>query len=206
MLRHDVHRRCLHALLHAEYWICERKMPKNCAKITLNEAGQTTLRMLIASYFIAAAIGSIPGADTGVLFAAFLPGPMDQIVGASLVFLLATMVLIGAKTRLAALLLAILTFYASYVHLIQIGAENALGTFWRDMALIAALMLTYGCDRASAREVLDVEPEPNHPGTAWRREDMRRSGRQIPLTVPASDDAGPINIFADDHDPDERHA
>jgi uncharacterized membrane protein YphA (DoxX/SURF4 family) len=181
-------------------------MPKNCAKITLNEAGQTTLRMLIASYFIAAAIGSIPGADTGVLFAAFLPGPMDQIVGASLVFLLATMVLIGAKTRLAALLLAILTFYASYVHLIQIGAELALGTFWRDMALIAALMLTYGCDRASAREVLDVEPEPNHPGTAWRREDMRRSRRQIPLAVPASDDSGPINIFAEDHDPDERHA
>jgi uncharacterized membrane protein YphA (DoxX/SURF4 family) len=119
--------------------------------VTLSEAAQTTMRMLIASYFIAAATGSIPGADTGALFAFLLPAPLDHIMGSSLVFLLATMVMIGARTRPAALLLGLITFYASYVELMHIGVAHVLGQFWRDMALIAALMLTYGCDRAHAR-------------------------------------------------------
>lgn len=179
-------------------------MATHCAKITLNEAGQTTLRMLIASYFVAAATGAIPGAETAVLFTAFLAPPLDRIVGSSLVLLLAMMVLIGARTRPAALLLAILTFYASYVHLIQIGAENALGTFWRDMALIAALMLTYGCDRAGAREVLGVEPAPGFPDTSWGIRGETGAGERLAtIALPAGEDPAPLNIFAEDRDADD---
>ncbi len=169
-------------------------------EVTLDEAAQTTMRMLIASYFIAAATGSIPGADTSTLFAAILPHPLDDIVGASLVFLLSAMVLIGAKTRLAALLLALLTFYASYVELIHLGAEQALGTFWRDMALIAALMLTYGCDRRRARELLrDELPKRKPPGTAWRARGTGGRGATYESAGDiAADDPGPANIFAED--------
>jgi uncharacterized membrane protein YphA (DoxX/SURF4 family) len=99
---------------------------------------------LIASYFMATAVGSIPGADTGALLAPLLNEPLSRVVAGSIVFTLATMVLIGKQTRLAALLLGLLTFYASYLHMVQMGIDHVLGAFWRDMALIAALMLTYG--------------------------------------------------------------
>jgi ABC-type amino acid transport system permease subunit len=98
---------------------------KPARKIDFNDAAQMSVRMLIASYFMATAVGSIPGADTGALLAPLLNEPLSRVVAGSIVFTLATMVLIGKQTRLAALLLGLLTF-------------------WRDMALIAALMLTYG--------------------------------------------------------------
>lgn len=120
-----------------------------------------TVRMLIASYFIAAASGSIEGADMGALFAAVMPSPYGQILGGGIVLVLAVMIMLNARTRLAALLLGLMTFYASYLHLIAQGVEEVLGLFWRDMALIAALMLTYGTDREQARERLGLDLEPH---------------------------------------------
>jgi uncharacterized membrane protein YphA (DoxX/SURF4 family) len=117
---------------------------KPARKIDFNDAAQMSVRMLIASYFMATAVGSIPGADTGALLAPLLNEPLSRVVAGSIVFTLATMVLIGKQTRLAALLLGLLTFYASYLHMVQMGIDHVLGAFWRDMALIAALMLTYG--------------------------------------------------------------
>lgn len=157
-------------------------LSRDTQNVTLSEAAQTTMRMLIASYFIAAASGSIPGADAGALFASFLPAPLDDIVGSSIVFLLATMVLLGARTRMAALLLGLVTFYASYVELMQLGVAHVLGAFWRDMALIAALMLTYGCDRAQARAMLAVPPRP--PVVEHSPFSVRRKGRREGLIPP----------------------
>lgn len=113
------------------------------SQIGLNGAAQITLRMLIASYFMAAALGSIPGASYDLVFVAVLPAPMGAILAGSLVFMLASLVLIGAHTRLAALLLGLMTFYGSYLQMMQTGMVDILGIFWRDMAMIAALMLTY---------------------------------------------------------------
>jgi hypothetical protein len=39
--------------------------------------------------------------------------------------------------------MAILTFYASYLTMLSLGVAEELGAFWRDLALIAALLLTY---------------------------------------------------------------
>lgn len=117
---------------------------KTARKIDFSDAAQMTVRMLIASYFMATAIGSIPGADTGALLSPLLGDAMSRVIAGSLVFTLATMVLIGKHTRLAALTLGLLTFYASYAHMVQMGIDHVLGAFWRDMALVAALMLTYG--------------------------------------------------------------
>jgi len=110
----------------------------------LGDAAQVSVRMLIASYFMATAIGSIPGADTGALLSPILSETLGRVVSGSIVFMLATMVLIGKQTRMAALILGLLTFYASYLQMVQIGMDHVLGAFWRDMALVAALMLTYG--------------------------------------------------------------
>jgi hypothetical protein len=112
--------------------------------LDLGDAAQVSVRMLIASYFMATAIGSIPGADTGALLSPLMAEPLSRVVAGSIVFTLATMILIGKQTRMAALILGLLTFYASYLQMVQIGIDHVLGAFWRDMALVAALMLTYG--------------------------------------------------------------
>jgi hypothetical protein len=113
-------------------------------QFNIGDAAQVSVRMLIASYFMATAIGSIPGADTGALLSPLMSETLGRVVAGSIVFTLATLVLIGKQTRMAALILGLLTFYASYLQMVQIGIDHVLGAFWRDMALVAALMLTYG--------------------------------------------------------------
>jgi uncharacterized membrane protein YphA (DoxX/SURF4 family) len=105
---------------------------------------QLTVRMLIASYFMAASIGSVPGAIPARCWHRLMDDPLSRVIGGSIVFTLATMVLLGVQTRIAALGLGLITFYASYLHMVQIGIDHVLGAFWRDMALVAMLMLTYG--------------------------------------------------------------
>ncbi|MFV0336023.1 MAG: hypothetical protein ACK5JR_18360 [Tropicimonas sp.] len=112
-------------------------------RIVLGPNAQNLLRIIIASYFIAGAIGVIPGCDLTPLFGQVLPEGAADIAASVTVFVLAYLVMIGIRLRAAALLLGILTFWASYIRLMEVGIEAGLGTFWRDLALIASLMLTY---------------------------------------------------------------
>jgi hypothetical protein len=92
------------------------------------------------------------------------------------VFTLATMILLGKQTRLAALILGLLTFYASYLQMVQIGIDHVLGAFWRDMALVAALMLTYGGPAKA--------PPPPQPTTFTIRRIARRAERARQMGAP----------------------
>ncbi|GAA5081407.1 hypothetical protein N0B44_27900 [Roseibacterium beibuensis] len=112
-------------------------------RVTLNTAAEATLRILIASYFIAVALRIIPGTDLALLFNWAMPGIAATALSAGLVFLLAFMIMIAVYTRVAALILGMMTFYASYLAMVELGVETELGSFWRDLALIAALLLTY---------------------------------------------------------------
>jgi uncharacterized membrane protein YphA (DoxX/SURF4 family) len=123
----------------------------NAHQVAFNTVAQAVLRMLIASYFVAVSLNLIPGTDLGILFAGVLPSPYDGATAAGLVFVLAFMVMIGYATRLAALLIALMTFYSSYLTMISLGVEEELGSFWRDLALIASLLLTYSEPAAGSR-------------------------------------------------------
>jgi uncharacterized membrane protein YphA (DoxX/SURF4 family) len=112
-------------------------------RVVFNTAAQTTLRILIASYFIAVALQIIPGTDLAALFSPVLPAPYDGAFAAGVVFILSFMVMMGVATRVAALIIALMTFFASYLAMVALGVEEELGAFWRDIALIAALLLTY---------------------------------------------------------------
>jgi len=126
------------------YPMRERAMANGTSdSVTFDAAAQTALRILIASYFLAAALGLIPGTDLAVLFSAVLPDPTDSALAAGLVFIFSFMIMIGLHTRVAALMLAMMTFYSSYLTMVSLGVEHELGAFWRDLALIAALLLTY---------------------------------------------------------------
>jgi|GEM_PF-5548473 len=123
----------------------------NAQYVAFGTAAQAALRMLIASYFIAVALGLIPGTDLGILFSGVLFPPHDGATAAGIVFVLSFMIMIGMATRAAALILALLTFYASYLSMIALGVEQELGSFWRDLALIGALLLTYSEPAAGSR-------------------------------------------------------
>ncbi|NDR56077.1 hypothetical protein [Aliiruegeria sabulilitoris] len=121
-------------------------------RLVLGATAQNLLRILIASYFLAGAVGLIPGTDLTALTDRFLPTDIASPFAGALVFSLAYLVMIGVWLRGAALTLGILTFWASYLRMMDLGLESELGIFWRDLALIASLMLTYAePDRTAAR-------------------------------------------------------
>lgn len=73
-----------------------------------------------------------------------LPEPYAGATAAGLVFVFSFMIMLGLATRVATLMIALMTFFSSYLAMIALGVTEELGAFWRDIALIAALLLTYG--------------------------------------------------------------
>lgn len=122
----------------------------------LNQSGQNIVRILIASYFIAVSLGMIPGTDGSVLAQQVFPDPAAKYIGNTVVFTLAYLVMMGIWLRPAALLLALTMFWSSYIA--NFGTDNTLdiGDFWRDLALIGALILTYAQSgpRATSRRAM----------------------------------------------------
>lgn len=116
----------------------------------LGQSGQNLVRIVIASYFVAVSLGLIPGTAAWPLTATFLPEPYADLAGKVVIFTTAYLVLVGAWLRVSALLLATVLFWSSYIE--NAGSGN-LEAFWRDLALIGALILTYTqtLPRAAAR-------------------------------------------------------
>ena len=99
--------------------------------------------MLIASYFIAVAVGLISGTDATPLANAYLPPEPAALIGRSAFFILGYLVLTGIWLRPAAMLLGIIMFWSSFILHFGPQATGSLSDFWRDLALVGALMLTY---------------------------------------------------------------
>lgn len=109
----------------------------------LNATAQNLLRIVIASYFLAVALNLIPGTSLTILMVQVMPVHVAEPFSAMMVFALAFLVMVGLYMRPAALVLGLMTLFASYLQMIELGVADELGTFWRDLVLIAALMLTY---------------------------------------------------------------
>ena len=135
------------------------------------------------------------------------------------------MVMIGLFMRPAALVLGLMTFFASYLQTIELGVVDELGTFWRDLVLIAALMLTYAENaprdqqmRSAIRHKVmprrvdaaaHAPPAPRRGRCAHRRPgrpparegpaplSSPRAVRQRPDVGGRRSDRGPENVFAD---------
>jgi hypothetical protein len=107
---------------------------------------------MIASYFLAVALKLIPGVHFGALFGYLLPPLAADAVAAGAVFLLTFAIMIGLATRLCAIILGLMTVYASSLGLAAGGDIAALGALWADLALVAGLMFLYG-DCTSERKL-----------------------------------------------------
>lgn len=102
-------------------------------------SAQVITRLLIVSYFVAIALGLNTGFELSLLAETFLPPVPAQYLMQLSILILCVMVLCGVWRRPAALLLALIVFWTSYLTLY---AGGEIGTFWRDLALIGGLLLT----------------------------------------------------------------
>ena len=101
------------------------------------------VRLLIASYFIAAATGAVPFESGWALALMLVPAHFADAAVSTFVFTCAFLILIGFQIRAAALLLALFLFWSSFTA--SFGPLRSIGfaDFWRDLVLIGALLLTY---------------------------------------------------------------
>ncbi|MEM1274664.1 MAG: DoxX family protein [Pseudomonadota bacterium] len=113
--------------------------------------GKTLLRTLIGSYFIAVAVGFIPGTDFVALLAHIAEPQVAAVLSGIIIFSLSYMIMVGYRTRAAALALGLITFCAALIAFVTPVGGGDLAPFWRDLALIAALLLTYPAPARSTR-------------------------------------------------------
>ncbi|MEQ9038485.1 MAG: hypothetical protein RIE24_09045 [Silicimonas sp.] len=112
---------------------------------------RSVTRLLIVSYFIGLGFGYVDGTRIDVLLSPFLPDSASKLVASATVIGLAVLILLPKYRRGAALLLALFVFWASYLTMVVQSDHGQIGSFWRDLALIGALLLTYGDARDSIR-------------------------------------------------------
>lgn len=187
---------------------------RNAEVQNLSQNGQNLVRIVIASYFLAVSLGFIPGTSALPLTEPFLPEPYADAASKAIIFATAYLVLIGLWLRFAALLLATVLFWSSYID--NAGAGNLEG-FWRDLALIGALILTYTqtLPRAEARRaalrwqrsVRRITParpvmprRPQSSAAVGRREAMTPTLPFLRVVTRSSEPSAGANIFRDDPD------
>ena len=106
-----------------------------------NRGAQLLVRLLISSYFMAMATGVVPYANGRAFMELVFPAPYASFAFTGFVFTAAYLILLGKHVRIAALLLSVFVFWASYIANFSFGKALDLQAFWGDLALIGAWML-----------------------------------------------------------------
>ena len=101
----------------------------------------SVLRILIASYFLATATGLIMEPGNRTLFEPFLPESYATLLTTVFLFGTAFLIMVGKLLRVAALLLAVYILLSGVLTYDLGSTPEALSTFWRDMALLGAVLL-----------------------------------------------------------------
>ncbi|MEP2782799.1 MAG: hypothetical protein ABJO67_09475 [Pseudoruegeria sp.] len=165
-------------------------------RFQMDGAGHQAVRLLIASYFIAIALGILPSDNGIALMSAFVPDKYAAASVTAFVFATAILIVLGRQVRIAALLLANYVFWTSLVAFISPQTAMSLSEFWRDMVLVGALMLTYTGPALTRRRVMPftqkVKPRrivPSHreqrriSAEAMRAQIRKNSARDLPTPL-----------------------
>lgn len=175
----------------------------------ISRTGLSLLRTVLASYFIALALGLFAGTDITVLPALALAPNQASFIANTAVFISAYLVLMGIAIRPAALFLAGYYLISSAYAALLASSPEAMGNFWRDIALIAGLMMVYfqaGYREYGHKPVVRTAPKVRHlqPGDPVARlaaQSMaeRTQLQRVNVTRPVvqkDDPAEIVNIFA----------
>lgn len=98
-------------------------------------------RLLVISYFIAVSLDLIHGTRVLDFMHPLLPEDLAIALMRGVVLTLSVLILTGVARRMAALVLSLIVFFSSYAALYSGGDISA---FWRDLALVGALLMTAG--------------------------------------------------------------
>ncbi len=111
-------------------------------QVRMQEYAHAAARMLIASYFMAKAIGLIidPTGMEQFLSVSAVPDYL-KLPNAGFELVAAIAILVGFQTRTAAALLALYLFWSSFILNYRPGDPYLIGAFWRDLAMIGGLLL-----------------------------------------------------------------
>lgn len=101
----------------------------------------SVVRILIASYFLATATGLIFEPASRMFLDAVLSHQNATLATTIYLFATSFLIMVGKAVRPAALLLAVYIFWSGFLHYDIGGSPEALGAYWRDMALLGAVLL-----------------------------------------------------------------
>jgi len=117
-------------------------VPKNSDR-WLDHTGLNLIRIVIGSYFMAISLGLIGGVDAAALLEPLLPVPIGALAGTGLLFVLSAGFMAGVRLRLFALSLALFLLCSSIADNWADLASGIVAPFWRDLTLVAAVLLSY---------------------------------------------------------------
>jgi len=116
--------------------------------------GHAAARVLIASYFVARAVGLIIDPASMGQFLAVSDVPAYLLwPNAGFELIAALAIMLGFQTRMAAALLALYVFWSSFILNYIPGDPISIGAFWRDLAMIGGLLML--CSHGRGRFALD---------------------------------------------------
>ena len=110
---------------------------------TLPEVCHMVLRLLVSSYFIGMATGVISYEPGHALMKMLLPDRVAELGYVALLVTGAFLVLVNHGARAAALLLSLFVFWSGFMASFGVDGTRSVAEFWRDLTLIAAVMMTY---------------------------------------------------------------
>lgn len=109
----------------------------------LDHTGLNLIRIVIGSYFMAISLGLITGVDQSALFRPWLDAQTAQLAGTGVLFSLSMIFMSGVFLRMAALTLALFVLCSSAVGSFLSFEPQPISSFWRDLALVCAVLMSY---------------------------------------------------------------
>jgi uncharacterized membrane protein YphA (DoxX/SURF4 family) len=109
----------------------------------INQTGLNLIRIVIGSYFMAVSLDLVIGVDQTILFAPFMSAALADLVGSTLIFVSSVLFMTGVALRLTSLFLAMFVLCSSVIQNFIVFEMGNLSDFWRDVALVCAVILNY---------------------------------------------------------------
>jgi len=171
------------------------------------QTGPTLFRIVIAFYFVAVSLGLIAGTGATPLANAYLSPEPAALIGRSAFFILGYLVLTGIWLRPAAMILAVILFWSSYIAHFAPGATAPPSGFWPDLIMVAALIFIYTRRAPSGvrhtivpRRVIGITSTRSNPAMTRRlvAAELPSNIPRLPVTRANSGGRSVENIFRDD--------
>ena len=150
----------------------------------VEHTGRNVARIVIGSYFVAVSTGLVQGVDTGALFAPYLPTDLAEQAGAALLMAAAIVFMSGLVLRLSALMLALFVLFSSLAQNQFLFGAQGVSAYWRDVALVCAVLLSYSAHRSRGMRGARRLPGPGNG--FWGRRGTRMGVTPRRITVSAS--------------------